>query len=118
MSCLVKVLLKRFHLNGHSTGPKSHNYDIIGGLKRPLTSDSSGKENLSEEAPPLSEAVYLFVWRGAGAGGSAFYRVAVIRENSMDEMENYSVNGGLCFLSFIYPGKGVRCCLKSWRECH
>ena len=72
MSCLVKVLLKRFHLNGHSTGPKSHNYDIIGGLKRPLTSDSSGKENLSEEAPPLSEAVYLFVWRGGGAGGALF----------------------------------------------
>lgn len=51
-------------------------------------------------------------------GGGAYYRVAVIRENSMDEMENYSVHGGLCYLSFIYPGKGVRCCLKSWRECH
>jgi len=53
-------------LNGHSTGPKSQNYDITGGLKRPRTSDSSGKENLSQEAPPLSEAVYLFVWRGGG----------------------------------------------------
>ena len=47
----MKVLLKRFHLNGHSTGPKSQNYDITGGLKRPRTSDSSGKENLSQEAP-------------------------------------------------------------------
>ena len=56
-------------MNGHSTGPKSQNYDITGGLKRPRTSDSSGKENLSQEAPPLSEAVYLFVWQGAGAGG-------------------------------------------------
>lgn len=107
-------------MNGHSTGPKSQNYDITGGLKRPRTSDSSGKENLSQEAPPLSEAVYLFVWQGAGAGGGgfAYFRVAVIPENSMNEMENYSVRGGLCYLSFIYPGKGVRCCLKSWRECH
>ena len=56
-------------MNGHSTGPKSQNYDITGGLKRPRTSDSSGKENLSQEAPPLSEAVYLFVWQRAGAGG-------------------------------------------------
>ena len=109
----MKVLLKRFHLNGHSTGPKSQNYDITGGLKRPRTSDSSGKENLSQEAPTLSEAVYLFVWRGG-----AYFRVAVIPENSMDEMENYSVNGGFCYLSFINPGKGARCCLKSWRECH
>ena len=104
-------------MNGHSTGPKSQNYDITGGLKRPRTSDSSGKEHLSQEAPTLCEAVYLFVWRGAGGGG-AYFGVAVIPENSMDEMENYSVNGGLCYLSFIYPCKGVRCCLKSWRECH
>ena len=54
-------------MNGHSTGPKSQNYDITGGLKRPRTSDSSGKENLSQEAPTLCEAVYLFVWRGEGA---------------------------------------------------
>ena len=55
-------------MNGHSTGPKSQNYDITGGLKRPRTSDSSGKENLSQEAPTLCEAVYLFVWRGWGEG--------------------------------------------------
>lgn len=55
-------------MNGHSTGPKSQNYDITGGLKRPRTSDSSGKENLSQEAPTLCEAVYLFVWRGRGEG--------------------------------------------------
>lgn len=61
----------RLHLNGHSSGPKSQNYDITGGLKRPRTSDSSGKENLSQEAPPLSEGVYLFVWRVAGGGGGA-----------------------------------------------
>ena len=77
-------------MNGHSTGPKSQNYDITGGLKRPRTSDSSGKENLSQEAPPLSEAVYLFVWQRAGF---AYFRVAVIPENSMNEMQNYSVHG-------------------------
>ena len=56
-------------MNGHSTGPKSQNYDITGGLKRPRTTDSSGKENLSKEAPYLRDGGLFICLAGGGGGG-------------------------------------------------